>query len=402
MSHSLRRFLDTEWVASRIGAAPLELERAWPIDRRDVAVQYRERGQGAWWCVQTYLGRPTPGRIERAIARGDAVALPDPPAVAQRFPLDSRLAALPEILRPRAAESRLASHFEGDADGCLKVRVLSYTPLQRCVVAFDRGPTTLLGKCLRSDSAGRTWEIHRALDEVSGPFDGRQAASPCGRIEEWNLLLWRPHPGTEARELLGTREAPGIVGEIGTLLARLHNSRIAWQRHHDAKQELATASSWVRLAGSMFPSTAPRFHRAFEAVQRTADDSPAGKALPAHRDFHDRQALVHGERLVLIDFDTAALAEAELDIANFLAHLYLHGLRHPEFELAAVADAFLAGYRSDGRIDPGRLRWYYACSLLRLAGVYAFREPSKDISSPLLERAMAACGRPQIQFREVV
>lgn len=100
----------------------------------------------------------------------------------------------------------------------------------------------------------------------------------------------------------------------------------------------------------------------------------------AHRDLHDKQIVLHGRQLVLLDFDLACRADRALDPANFLAHLVLRKLQGilgaTQRSIDACSECFmdgLAGDRAEGFWP--RLRFYQATSFCRLALVYRLRPP---------------------------
>jgi Ser/Thr protein kinase RdoA (MazF antagonist) len=83
--------------------------------------------------------------------------------------------------------------------------------------------------------------------------------------------------------------------------------------------------------------------------------------------------LVDGERLVLIDFDDAAMGEPALDVANFLAHLRLLALerRPAAVTVEAVAAAFHSRYAElDPSLDDGLVALLRGTALLRLAAIH--------------------------------
>ncbi|MEX5258659.1 phosphotransferase [Kocuria sp. CPCC 205263] len=160
---------------------------------------------------------------------------------------------------------------------------------------------------------------------------------------------------------------------------------------HTAEDEARTLARW---AGHLeaFPGLleAPPGAVAARARRIGAELS----ALPAdrrgrvvlHRDLHDQQLLFDGARLGLLDFDTAALGEPELDLANLSVHLELRaaqGLLDPALR-AAGQEAVTAVARVLGA-DPGRLAVHAEATRLRLACVYAFRPRWRGVGQDLLD-----------------
>ncbi len=97
-----------------------------------------------------------------------------------------------------------------------------------------------------------------------------------------------------------------------------------------------------------------------------------------HRDFYDKQVVLReqasaGTAVTLLDFDTLALGESALDVANMLGHIelrQLQGMYSGSVALQAMR-AFVDGYGTDG-IDLERVRVYLDTTRLRLGILYAF------------------------------
>lgn len=116
------------------------------------------------------------------------------------------------------------------------------------------------------------------------------------------------------------------------------------------------------------------------AVQRVcaelADHSaaiPQDQWVTTHRDLHDKQILWDGERLTVLDADTAVRAEAALDIANLQAHI---DLRHVQGKIDAPMHAQLTNITGELaqtlRVPHKRFNTYLQSSKMRLACVYSF------------------------------
>ena len=121
--------------------------------------------------------------------------------------------------------------------------------------------------------------------------------------------------------------------------------------------------------------------------KRAGRGPTAGRGI-AHRDLHDGQMLVDPATgaLGLLDFDTLAYAEPELDLGNLISHMRLRhrqgalGLRARNIALAAIDRA-----ADTMELDENRLRVYTRASALRLVGVYAFRPQWRDLARELCD-----------------
>ncbi|MDO5617442.1 phosphotransferase [Kocuria sp.] len=107
--------------------------------------------------------------------------------------------------------------------------------------------------------------------------------------------------------------------------------------------------------------------------------APMAAGIPrgvVHRDLHEKQLLVDAatSRIGLLDFDTAAVGDPALDLANLGVHLDLHrdqGLLSPA--LHRVGHQAVGTVAQELKISAEHLRAYRAATRARLVCVYAFR-----------------------------
>lgn len=157
---------------------------------------------------------------------------------------------------------------------------------------------------------------------------------------------------------------------------------------HSGADEAAVLAAWLDKVQALDPlllsaSTAERF---VEQVLHSCRELSlgAGEATAiAHRDLHDGQLLFDEDtrRVAVLDLDTAALAEPELDLANLLAHLDFAVLtesitRSMHDEVTAMVERLLAASGA----DPARFACYRTAAEQRIACVWAFRPRARDIA----------------------
>lgn len=103
-----------------------------------------------------------------------------------------------------------------------------------------------------------------------------------------------------------------------------------------------------------------------------------GELVLAHRDLHEGQLLWDGTDLSVLDLDTAARAEAALDLGNLLCHVELMALRG---RLSPSAHQRIEGLVEDMAARTpttgARLAAYRHASALRLIFVHAFRPTAR-------------------------
>jgi hypothetical protein len=176
--------------------------------------------------------------------------------------------------------------------------------------------------------------------------------------------------GLSLHEQLPSIEAARLDA-VGVALRELNEFPIGADGlpQHDASDEIAVVTKWMDHLRSFEPARAATLEaeasRAIEALR--SDDGPRASSV-IHRDFYEKQVFVEGGQITFLDFDTAALGEREIDVANMIAHLE----RREPPNAPALVRAFREGY---GPVDESRLRAYRASAGLRLECVHAFRPP---------------------------
>lgn len=154
---------------------------------------------------------------------------------------------------------------------------------------------------------------------------------------------------------------------------------------HTAAEERRVVCDWVRhvVDLGLLPFDASAM---WAAAADVGDALTAVGSAPAtgvgHRDLHDKQLLSGPDGLGLLDFDTAAVTEPALDLANLAVHAEFRvaqGLwspAHREVVLAAV-DTVAGGLA----VPPDRLAAYRAATRLRVGCVYAFRPRWQSVAA---------------------
>jgi len=211
--------------------------------------------------------------------------------------------------------------------------------------------------------------------------------------EELGAVTFTELPGRTLFDLLGdprTTDAHLVTvsSAVGDALRRLHRTTVAAPLpRHDAATELDVARRWVHLAAEhqlLGRRAADLHHR----LDQAADELAAARTEHAllHRDLHDKQLLLAGTDVGLLDFDLAALGDPALDLANLLTHLQLRTLqgRCSGERARACATAVLEGYGHRSGDWQRRLAAYRTTARVRLVCVYAFRPAHAAAAAELL------------------
>lgn len=148
------------------------------------------------------------------------------------------------------------------------------------------------------------------------------------------------------------------------------------------EDEVETLRGWVEKALAFgVLGEADALRRRTDRVAAGLLDGPPAPLGVSHRDLHDKQLLARGDELDLLDFDTAALAEPALDLANLAVHARLRVAQGwwPE-DRSAVVRAAVHRAACELGVDGERVAAYAAATRLRLACVYAFRPRYRDLA----------------------
>lgn len=159
---------------------------------------------------------------------------------------------------------------------------------------------------------------------------------------------------------------------------------------HSARDEAQTVSRWVDQVLSVDAlGVAPdRLRKARGRVLRMLAEDTAPGVL-AHRDLHDKQLLFNAgtHAIGLIDCDTLAVAEPALDLANLSVHLDFRVAQGVLMEDAAsIGKHYIADAAGSMGVPVGRLQAYAAATALRLACIYAFRPPYRQVAGRWFDR----------------
>lgn len=352
---------------------PLTLRRSGFLKTSGLALEYitdtGEAVAGQWFADGRYLrhvarrirGR-SGGRVSIANSRAGAVIL-------QEAGADRRLRGLAELAAEPGAQ------------------ILAHRAEHRAVVRVRRAGADVFAKIVRAGKVEAIAGAGRAAATLGG--DEFKTPQLAGADIEAGVVYWSALEGRPLYSLCDEPEAL-VSGwrQAGEVLSALHaRPTVEIDKVHDAAAEAEVVNSWMERLRSVSPEFA-------ESLSDSAADVISGLAagdsrqVVLHRDFHDKQVLIDpGGPPGLIDFDTLAVGEAALDVANALVHIELRvaqGRLAPQEGEAAQA-AFLEAYRPDCDTRE-RLQAYADASALRLACVYSFRPGTEGCIDALLER----------------
>ena len=252
----------------------------------------------------------------------------------------------------------------------------------------DSEGTSLIVKFYKRYSANRTRSetITRALHQ--GTFGrSEKIAVPeiIGNLPGWNALVMEDIKGVPLSDLTGAEQVSGMF-MAGQALSKLHQSPFRTEQEFGVDNEISLLTGWSDLVGQVFPDDAKNFdnamHHACALINHYRDYVPT----LIHRDFHEKQLLVNGDRANLIDFDTTCVGNPAQDVGNMLAHLTMRELQFDQDQRENVA-AFLNGYESIGKLpDDADSDAHLKSTLFRLACIYRFTTDWRHLAPSLIRK----------------
>ncbi|MHC4415977.1 MAG: phosphotransferase [Planctomycetota bacterium] len=377
MIERLAHLQPADGISRRLGlpSDALTLQRAWPRSAAHLLLEYIDRqGRivGGQWFDEA-------GELHR-IADETARRCPHaPPVVAESEHV---------LLQPRGADRRLIGLYPllDRADATL----VAHRPERRAVVRLSEPVRAQYAKVVRpSRVRDLIAPVRRLRGLPNRPFalpEEVQLDEPAG------VVIWSALRGESLNDLLGDgdRLVPAVRA-AGEALRWLHQTAPPGVKVHDARAETDMLTQQLERLRSLEPTVHVRLGEAPVAVFGALAGGSCGSST-IHRDFYDKQVFIDAEgRIGMLDFDTTAVGEPALDVANMLAHLELRAMqeRCSWGLVSKAADALLAGYAPSSTVQ-ARLGAYCDATRLRLACLYAYRPRWRNLTSELAGRIGAA------------
>ncbi|GAA1167050.1 hypothetical protein GCM10009584_05040 [Ornithinimicrobium humiphilum] len=334
----------TAWaVPHRIGSGDdlVTISRAWPGSDKHGAVRV------------TVEGRDPHGRLRAGTVGPDGSVDLLPTGADPRLPALARLAPEAELVVHRAGRRAVLRHTGG------------YTKIVRPGRSEGVAEAARAGRRLALAAGLDAPDVVRHQPEDAAvtmtvlpgrPVSDLSAGADWQRIWATWATAW-----TRLQELDPARHAPGLAP-------------------HTSADEAEVVGRWAGRASAAGVLPDVWVRRAEHAQARLAAAGEAERLVPTHRDLHDKQLLWDGERLGVLDLDTACLADPVVDPANLAVHADLRRAQGEwshaaarTVEVTAQLVARVAGV--DGE------RWQAArlATVARLACVYAFRPTWREL-----------------------
>lgn len=341
-------------------------------------------------------------RLQAALAAGEVAA-----GEGSTVPNDP---ALPGCVLLREAKlrtevlSRLLAPWLGPEAQLLESRAIPqrHVPGKRChvqlelVIAIPGAAAErrrVVAKVYAKDHGAKVYQTLQELRD-HGFAEGRfLVPQPLAYEERWKLLVLTWADGELHRSLLGGSDVSQRVEDAAGWLLKLHHCGVTTGRSYTFGRHLHTLALHKQRLAEVYPESdhvLENLLRRIEDRGRTLSDWAPG---PTHRDFSPDHLVSNGGCLTALDFDEFCQYDRMFDVAHFVVHLRLLGLRNygslTQFD--GLAERFRVAYRAGTRkYSEAQFHLYEAIAYFKLAHILGVvqRQPSwKETVDALLHEA---------------
>ncbi len=316
--------------------------------------------------VRIFAQDAVPDRFEKARSQRGLVApecgdpvihLPSLNAVAWAFPNDRKIAG---------SSNLLSSDCWPVTGPDLTMEILRYVPEQSCTIRLQSvTAATLFGKTTQACASGRVMGVLSALSQnaAGGVGFARHVPSPRAGDFVWQECV--PGASVQAMDLLSQ---PEELARIARAIAGFHQTPCDGLDVRRPEHLLRSAPRLRNLLAMLPPGS----QTAALACASWLEDGPplnsSAPVLTSHGDLHPKNIFDDGQTVSLIDVDSVALAQPELDLGSFSAALIyfgvLNGLNTQAIEQALTVLRATWCDATGRALDAGLLNWSIATCLI--------------------------------------
>ncbi len=344
-------------------------------------------------------GKPWPDYTKNS--GNECIVLDDIGLIVPIFPFDPRLKSLKKLIRFQKgsiASRSLQTIFGTDLE-LTGYEVLGYRLEKRCVLRYTLNARNgsfnqrkIIVKILRDSEFNKTVKILDDLKKKGFKYNSPDRITVpriLGSDSRLAAVFMEDVPGLSLHFLMDKAIFGQGCSAGGRTLLKLHGIDTGDLKTYTTGDELGNLQRFLELISNMYPEFRDSFESRFGELSSGVSEGPA-KTVFSHRDFFDKQIIYSESRSALLDCDNAALAEPALDVGNFLAHLILRKLQHPDCaaNIDSGIDAFVKSYENTDRDFPARTIWWIRAALLRLSALYLLRPRWRYIAPELLIRPL--------------
>jgi hypothetical protein len=260
-----------------------------------------------------------------------------------RFPSD---AALPTLERALAVHDRST--------------VVRYRPGRSCTIRVDEDGRARFAKVYRDGAGKRAYADGLQLWRAARRGELGFVVAKPGRYDQELRAVW--HGGVRGGSAKESLRGPGgeeLARRLGRAAGTLPSASVRPRRRRDRRGERVRSRLRCAELERRVPALGEPARRLAAALDVAHAACDPAEPRPVHGALHASQWLRNGAGVALLDYDSLAFGDPELDAATFLADLDVENRERVPVE--RLGAAFLAGYEETaGSLDPGLLAAYRA------------------------------------------
>jgi Ser/Thr protein kinase RdoA (MazF antagonist) len=276
------------------------------------------------------------------------------------FPIDYDLRSLLPAAATEPARKHLATMLDApDLTVASDPALIRYKPGRKALFRYETSRGVVYGKT----HADKPVEMIRAATTTLIEA-GLPTPEMLGTNEKLGYIAHAEAPGDQLASLRDDARFESLLAALAEPLSLLHRTPVQDLPVHHLGHEVDRLRETARLLGVILPELETRLKRivcVLEDRLARVDDELATN----HGDFYDDQAIVNGDRMVIIDLDEIRIAHPMLDIGNMLAHL-LTGQQRGSVRPRA-REAFIAAMRQHREMSDRDIAAFEAIGILKLA-----------------------------------
>ncbi len=361
--------------------------------------------EDARWVYAKAYGRDAGVKLEkvrknldpREVAPSRRILSENLGIVSFEFPDDAKLPTISRLERP-AKRQRMIARILGEEEKSTEDELitLAYKPERRYVARLVRSGQ--YASAVLKIYGNQRYQAARIAYKELRSADRLLLQDKCGGSKRYQIMALTWLPGPTLREQIDSGQLTDLDA-VGSAIAELH------QQHAPAlpRDSMEAIASELRDLARTLAFLHPPVGELADKLARQIPEHMTNQGVDLgaiHGDLYDKQIIMSGDQVGLVDLDDAAQGDPRRDLGLFVAHLERDFIMGRDFRgIESFGATLLEGYQRTLGKTLTNLEPFVAEGMLRLAH-HPFRIHSPDWAertTMILERAREVLdrGRPQ-------
>jgi aminoglycoside phosphotransferase (APT) family kinase protein len=314
------------------------------------------------------------------------IILPDEQAILYFYPNDCLIEGLKILSDPKKIRRYLYECYGKYPETKWRISyrkqkftTIRYKPERRAVVRYDSIATdratgeqkqiSLYMRFYSDDRGGNVYLLHQRLALILSKEKDLTIPAPIAYLPERRLLLIEAVVGQPLLNHLAALDSLQAIGRTARALAILHemeNADLPYPSVESLPNEVASSADILR---HILPQARIQVEKICKGLHDSDYINGTREKCLVHGDFYYGQVLLQDDCAAIMDFDRFHKGDPLADVGNFCAHIKVLRSEKLIGDDSGLESAFIAEYNraSKGKIDGGRLAFWTALGLFRLA-----------------------------------